>query len=161
MKQLNLSNNILNERIPSEIGKLQGASILLEGNLFRNSSQTAPLSLCLREVGHFDLKTDATLCPPQRNALSDFYDSAQDGEWTDSTNWQDEYASHCDWHGVTCDDDTKQVTKLDLSNNGLSGRLSESIGDLTSIEVLDLSDNDIQVMLNFLIYCYFWLCFRC
>jgi len=38
------------------------------------------------------------------------------------------------------------VIELNLSNNGLSGRLSESIGNLTFIEVLDLSDNDIKVM---------------
>ena len=81
----------------------------------------------------------------ERNALSDIYDSAADGEWRNRTNWQDEYVSYCDWKGVYCDDDTIRVVKLNLHKNGLSGSLSESIGILTSIEVLDLSDNDIQV----------------
>ncbi len=148
LKLLDLSNNTLSGVIPSEIGLLRGASILLEGNLFRNSSDTAPLSLCLlRGAEDFDLANDTTLCPPERNALSDFYDSARGAEWTDRTNWQDEYVRHCDWHGVSCDNDTNQVINLNLSNNGLSGRLSESIGKLTSIEELDLSDNDIKVML--------------
>ena len=40
------------------------------------------------------------------------------------------------------------MTKLNLTNNGLSGRLSESIGDLTFIKELDLSDNDIKVRYN-------------
>jgi Leucine-rich repeat (LRR) protein len=132
--------------IPSQIGQLQGATILLKENRFHNSSASAPLSLCtLLSVEEFDLADDVTLCPPERNALSDFYDSAKGAEWTDRSNWTHEYASYCDWKGVTCDNDMKHVKNLSLSNNGLSGRLSESIGNLTFIEVLDLSDNDIKV----------------
>ncbi len=147
LERLDLTNNVLTGLIPSEIGQLQGASILLEGNLFHNSSKTAPLSLCmLRSVEDFDLANDTEVCPMERNALNEFYESAKGAEWTDRTNWQDEYKSCCDWKGVTCDDNTNQVTELKLSNNGLSGRLSESIGNLTSIEVLDLGDNDIKVI---------------
>ncbi len=146
LKRLDLSNNHLSGVIPSEIGELRSASILLEGNLFHNSSKTAPLSLCTwRYVEVFDLVKDTTLCPIERNVLSDFYYSAKGGEWTNSTNWVDEYASYCNWKGVTCDDSTNHVIRLNLTNNGLSGRLGESIGNLTSIEVLDLSDNDIKV----------------
>ena len=150
MKRLDLSNNSLSGVIPSEIGQFRGASILLQGNDFSNTS-TAPLSLCTLRSGveKFDLVDDRTLCPIERNALSDFYDSAKGAEWTNVTKnnikWLNEYASYCDWHGVTCDDD-KRVKVLELSNNGLSGRLSESIGKLTSIQKLDLSDNDIKVM---------------
>ena len=98
----------------------------------------------LVSVKEFDLANDATLCPPERNALSDFYDVAKGVEWTNGTNWRDEYASYCEWKGVTCDG--THVTKLNLTNNGLSGRMSESIGNLTFIKELDLSDNDIKVM---------------
>ncbi len=150
MKSLDLSHNALTGVIPFEIGQLRAASILLEGNLFRNSSKTAPLSLCmLRGVKKFDLQNDTTLCPLERNALSDIYDSASDGEWRDRTNWQHEYASYCDWKGVYCDDSTNRVRMLNLHKNGLSGSLSGSIGKLTSIEVLDLSDYDIQVKLMY------------
>ena len=146
LKRLDLSNNTLSGVIPSTIGQLQGALIFLKGNHFYNSSKSAPLSLCLlRNVEDFDLVKDTTLCPLERNVLSVFYDSAKGAEWTDRTNWKDEYASYCDWKGVTCNNNTNQVTKLSLSNNGLSGSLSERIGNLTSVEVLDLSDNDIKV----------------
>ena len=37
------------------------------------------------------------------------------------------------------------VTELDLANNGLSGKLTEQIASLSSLAVLDLSDNDIKV----------------
>ncbi|KAK1733978.1 leucine-rich repeat domain-containing protein [Skeletonema marinoi] len=142
LKRLGLANNRLSGIIPSQIGQLQGASVLLNGNMFRNSS-TAPLSLCLeREVEDCDLANDTTLCPIERNALSAFYDSAKGAEWTDGSLWLDEYASCCNWKGVTCKNN--QVTQLNLANNGLSGRMSESIGNLTFIEVMDLSDNDMK-----------------
>eukprot|EP00984_Skeletonema_dohrnii_P033127 scaffold28633_cov67-Skeletonema_dohrnii-CCMP3373.AAC.4 len=146
LKHLRLSNNMFTGSIPSEIGQLQGATVLLKlkENNFYDSSKTAPLSLCtLRSVIEFDLANDTELCPVERNTLSDFYDSTKGAEWTDSTDWLDEYASYCNWHGVTCNKG-KNVIKLELDNNGLSGRLRESIGDLAFIEVLDLSDNDIK-----------------
>ena len=108
----------------------------------------ASLSLCtLSIVKEFDLANDNKLCPIpiERNALNDFYYLSKGAEWTNSTNWVDEYTSYCNWKGVTCEND--RVTKLNLTNNGLSGRLSESIGNLTSIIVLDLSDNDMKVMI--------------
>ena len=145
LKRLDLSNNALSGVIPSEIGQLRGASILLERNHF-HSSTTAPLSLCLESlVREFDLIENVTFCPLERYALVDFYDAAKGAEWTDRSNWIDEYVNHCDWRGVTCDNITNHVTKLSLRNNGLSGKLSESIGNLSSIEVLDLSDNDMKV----------------
>jgi len=128
--------------------------VFLKDNRFYNSSATAPapLSLCLkRKVKEFDLVDDNTLCPIERNALSDFYDSAKGAEWTDQGNkanrslWLDEYENYCYWKGVTCDDNKNHVTKLQLSNNGLSGKLSGSIGELKFIDKLDLSDNDMKV----------------
>lgn len=103
----------------------------------------APLELCFHP--NFDLKNDTSKCPTERNALKNFYDSSKGGEWTASTNWVDPYISHCYWHGIECNEDTKNTIILKLPTNGLSGTLSKSIGDLSSLEVLDLSDNDIKV----------------
>ena len=138
--------------IPSEIGQLQGASVLLEGNKFYNSSTIAPLSLCMLRCGvkEFDLASDTVLCPIERNALSNFYYLAKGVEWTDSTDWLDDYESYCKWYCVTCDEGKNHMTKLELANNGLSGRLSDSIGNLTFIKKLDLSDNDIKVISVFI-----------
>jgi len=146
LKRLDLSNNALTGVIPYQIGQLQGASVLLKDNRFQNTSTIAPLGLCLeREVKEFDLADDTVLCPSERNVLSDFYATAKGAEWTNGSLWMDEYASCCDWKGVTCDD-MNHVVKLNLTNNGLSGRLSESIGNLTFMTELDLSDNAIKVM---------------
>ena len=92
----------------------------------------------------FDLRYNRSLCPIERNALRDFYYSSKGGEWTDSTNWTDPYISHCFWKGVSCTNDGA-VTILNLTNNGLSGTLSKSLANLSSLEILDLSDNDIKV----------------
>jgi hypothetical protein len=91
-----------------------------------------------------DLKDNTQLCPIERKALKEVYDSAKGREWTDSENWTSEYVTCCDWKGVKCDASGK-VEALNLANNGLSGRLSASVGDLHGLKVLDLSDNDIKV----------------
>ncbi len=81
------------------------------------------------------------MCPPERNALKEFYEAAKGGDWANSAGWLNPYANVCTWFGVTCKDD--RVVGLNLTGNGLAGTLSEKIADLASLEVLDLSDNGI------------------
>ena len=95
---------------------------------------------------------DEALCPAERGVLRDFYILAKGNEWTVFTGWMGEHGSYCDWYGVTCNDNyesedyiDEHVIRLELPNNGLSGKLSPSIGNLTRLEALDLSDNDIKV----------------
>jgi len=102
----------------------------------------APLELCFHPM-YFDLQNDTSKCPTERNALKDFYDSSKGGEWTDSTNWTDSYISHCYWHGIKCNEGT--TINITLPTNGLSGTLSKSIANLSSLKGLDLSDNDVKV----------------
>ena len=90
------------------------------------------------------MKRHAELCPTERKALKEFYDLAKGREWTNSKNWKAEYVSCCNWTGVVCDASGK-VEVLNLTNNGLSGKLSATVGDLRGLKVLDLSDNDIKV----------------
>ena len=55
-----------------------------------------------------------------------------------------EYISNCFWKRVECDA-SGNIEVLNLTNNGLSGLLSASVGALHGLNVLDLSDNDIKV----------------
>ncbi|KAJ4888450.1 Phytosulfokine receptor 1 [Raphanus sativus] len=53
----------------------------------------------------------------------------------------------CNWTGITCNNNnnkTRRVTKLELVNKKLSGTLSESLGNLDQIKVLNLSRNSIK-----------------
>lgn len=128
--------------------------VCYHASIIANSRESpAPLSLC--SIQNNDLEHDATLCPIERRSLKEFYDLAKGREWTESTNWVDEYKSCCDWAGITCDSDTNTIVmKLDLRNNGLSGKVSSSIGRLTFLEVLNLSDNDMKVNSQQYIYLY-------
>ena len=100
----------------------------------------------LCSIDEFDLINDPLPCPTERNALKEFYNSAKGGEWTVSTNWMDPHIGHCDWHGIICSGGNNTI-KLELQSNGLSGTLTPYISNLSSLEVLDLNNNDIKVML--------------
>lgn len=108
----------------------------------------APLSLCF--VSQFDLKDNTSMCPTERNALKVFYESAKGDEWTVTDNWVDEFIHQCAWYGILCSEDEadRKVVNMTLVNNGLSGKLSASIANLSSLVVLDLSDNDIKVSIS-------------
>ena len=104
----------------------------------------APLDLCY--VPGFDLRNDPTTCPPERYVLNEFYYAAKGREWTESDKWTLQQNDHCSWYGVTCNKGF--VTELILRSNGLSGKLDSRISELSFLEVLDLSDNDIKVCVS-------------
>ncbi len=104
----------------------------------------------------FDLNNDSEWCPHERKILSEFFDSTKGREWTESDKWMEPYTDHCDWRGVSCNDGS--VIELNLTNNGLSGKLTQRISELHSLQVLDLSDNDIKVCLGpFEVYPLHWI----
>ena len=109
---------------------------------FHVSVAPAPLNLCY--VSGVDLQNDTTICPPERNVLSEVYHAAKGREWTESVNWVLPQNNHCSWHGVTCNKDNL-VVGLNLPSNGLSGKLDSRISKLFSLEIVDLNDNDIKV----------------
>eukprot|EP00268_Persea_americana_P003538 TRINITY_DN11066_c0_g1_i5.p1 TRINITY_DN11066_c0_g1~~TRINITY_DN11066_c0_g1_i5.p1 ORF type:complete len:980 (-),score=154.43 TRINITY_DN11066_c0_g1_i5:425-3364(-) len=56
------------------------------------------------------------------------------------------YGSHddyCSWRGVDCDNLTFAVVSLNLSNLNLGGEISPAIGDLKSLQILDLKGNQL------------------
>jgi len=165
LQMLDLSDNNLSGMIDSELGKLSDVSEVfniskntlsgsipesfkdfIQGNISLGKNDDllgyAPLGLCYDST-FFDLKADPRFCPPERNALREFFDVAKGGEWTISTGWGDQFLSVCKWHGVNCNE-LEQPVELDLKSNGLSGRLSDKLGELFSLEKIDLSDNDIK-----------------
>ncbi|KAL3689321.1 hypothetical protein R1sor_015630 [Riccia sorocarpa] len=55
----------------------------------------------------------------------------------------DDPPSLCLWERVSCDNNTFEVTGLNLSSLGLTGEISPALGQLTSLQYLDMSRNNI------------------
>lgn len=70
------------------------------------------------------------------------YEARAGSDWTDSTGWLSD-AQVGEWHGVTVDDDGL-VTQLALLENGLTGQIPASLGDLYSLRHLDLGQNQLS-----------------
>jgi len=47
----------------------------------------------------------------------------------------------CEWHGVTCDEVTGLVTRVELANNGLRGEIPPELGLIDTLETLNLNAN--------------------
>mmetsp|Transcript_3099 Transcript_3099/g.5688 ORF Transcript_3099/g.5688 Transcript_3099/m.5688 type:complete len:2005 (+) Transcript_3099:213-6227(+) len=140
---MDLSNNKLLGQIPSTFKRFKSSPkptlIHLNGN--EDLFAPAPLDLC--NVTKFDLLNHTKWCPTERNILNEFYDFTKGGEWTESTYWNTPYTPHCQWLGVTCNDDGA-VIGINLTSNGLSGKLTPRISEFHSLRVLELGDNDIK-----------------
>ena len=77
-----------------------------------------------------------------RAALMALYDSTGGASWTDKASWGTTDPLN-DWFGVKTDG-SGRVTELDLSANNLSGTLPAALGSLTSLNALDLSENQLR-----------------
>ncbi|GKE37073.1 leucine-rich repeat-containing protein, partial [Tanacetum coccineum] len=92
---------------------------------------------------------DANTCiDKERQALLDFKDQLRQlGELIGSWTPEEDYDC-CNWVGVTCNNQTGHVTRLDLQNFipksfGLEGEISLSLLNLTYLNYLDLSRNSL------------------
>jgi hypothetical protein len=90
-------------------------------------------------------KTDCTqvtqIPQVECEALVDLYHSTDGPNWSNKDGWN-ETNEPCYWFGVRkCAGG--HVTELNLSDNGLSGTIPESIGNLSSLEILYLFENQL------------------
>ena len=87
-----------------------------------------------------------------RLALIDLYNATDGPLWVNRNSWQiPGYVGEnpCGWFGVTCENG--RVTELELPNNNLVGNIPNSIGDLTSLKVLQLNKNKLSGLLPYTI----------
>ncbi|HVN76139.1 MAG TPA: fibronectin type III domain-containing protein [Thermoanaerobaculaceae bacterium] len=77
----------------------------------------------------------------ERQALMDLYASAGGTGWRDAAGWGGESGSECGWYGVVCDATDTNVVRLLLNGDGLAGCLPATLGNMASLQELDLSSN--------------------
>ena len=77
-----------------------------------------------------------------RAVLMEFYNATDGPNWVDNTNWNTN-APLNQWHGVSTGANGG-VTRLMLERNGLRGSMPSSLGNLTNLEWLFLSDSQLS-----------------
>ncbi|CAI9092107.1 OLC1v1027267C1 [Oldenlandia corymbosa var. corymbosa] len=100
--------------------------ILLLAAVTLFGSALVPLSLSLSDEGKALMSIKSSF-RNEVNVLSD-WDSVQNEDF-------------CSWRGVLCGNFTTSVVALNLSNLNLGGEISTAIGDLRSLQSLDLQGN--------------------
>ncbi|MDM8525396.1 leucine-rich repeat domain-containing protein [Desulfococcaceae bacterium HSG8] len=85
--------------------------------------------------------TYAAIPVAERNALIDLYNSTDGENWSDNSDWLGDTGTECTWYGITCDARDTHIVHANLSGNNLTGTIPPSLGNLLSLEQLDLYDN--------------------
>ncbi|MCY4400697.1 MAG: leucine-rich repeat domain-containing protein [Gemmatimonadetes bacterium] len=104
--------------------------------------------LCIPDEADFIrwlVQLDVALGPvcneDDREALVSLYEATGGSEWTRSDGWLDDDVPVSEWHGVSTDS-VGRVLDVDLSSNGLAGRLPELLAPLASMTSLRLDGNE-------------------
>ena len=77
-----------------------------------------------------------------RAALEALYDATGGASWTNGTSWKTS-APLGNWYGVTTDA-SGRVTELRLADNGLTGSIPTALGDIGTLQWLDLDSNELS-----------------
>ena len=85
---------------------------------------------------------EITIENPDRTALVALYNATDGPNWANSDNWLTD-ESLGDWYGVDTDD-SGRVVWMQLRENNLAGPIPTELGNLASLERLDLSGNPLS-----------------
>ena len=161
LESIALDGNGLTGPIPSEFGELAN---LRQATLSRNRlSGPLPASLLrLARLSEFVFEENDGLCAPgatgfvawlagiqvadgpycnrtDKAVLEAMYELAGGSDWTNSAGWL-AGAVLGSWHGISADS-LGRVTAIDLSGNGLDGRLPPPLGQLAQMTELRVDGN--------------------
>ena len=141
-----MSRNNLSGPIPQSLLELTELTTLKFGY---NASLCAPgTSAFATWLGGIENRDETTLyCNASDAAVLDsLYETAGGSDWTHSTGWRASPVLE-EWYGVDADS-LGRVTGLDLSHNGLSGKIPVSLSRLSRLTALKISGNDLSGRLH-------------
>ncbi len=166
---LNLHGNELTGEIPVQLGNLSRLEFLAIG---RNdlTGPIPPNVLLLEQLNWFDFSNSTGLCAPGTTefttwlkgiegtfgpfcnesdvaVIKSLYEVTGGADWTHSDGWLGENAVS-EWYGVQADS-LGRVTGLDLSDNGLEGRVPGNLAQLSRLIELRIGGNALAGRLPF------------
>ncbi|KAI2512840.1 hypothetical protein MHU86_1629 [Fragilaria crotonensis] len=86
----------------------------------------------------------------ERSILFQIYRTLDGNKWIHRDNWLEDDRSICSWYGVHCatgtnDAGSETVVRLELPSNGLKGTIPSVVYHLSSLKVLDVRGNEIEL----------------
>ena len=97
---------------------------------------------CLHEIPIPNTTLDTTFTPQQeRNVLMEIFNQTAGKKWDKNTHWGNESVSHCFWYGITCDNTSRYVISISLTDNNLVGTLPRSLWKLRNLQGLCIGNN--------------------
>ena len=142
LEGLDVSGNNLGGPIPQNLLELTKLETLKFAD---NDSLCAPgTSAFATWLDGIENRDETTLyCNASDAAVLDgLYETAGGSDWTHSTGWRASPVLE-EWYGVDADF-LGRVTGLDLSHNGLSGKIPISLSRLTRLTALKINGNDLS-----------------
>ena len=140
LRRLRLYSNALAGPIPETFLQLDGLQVLrIRANEGLCVPGTPTFFSWLRAIEDRDDESETLCNATDVAALRLLYESTDGTAWNESAGWSDDGAV-ADWHGVTADS-LGRVTILDLSHNGLAGRLPSSVANLAHLTELRIPGN--------------------
>ena len=160
LKRLGLAGNRLSGGVPAFLGRLTGLTHLhlfsnpgLSGILPRSFTRLKLAELLLEGtrlcvpqdddyaawLEQIPVKTVATCANLESSVLASLYSATNGHNWANNTNWLSDRPLGA-WHGVTTDAQG-HVTRINLTNNNLSGSVPGELAGLSKLKSLNLSTN--------------------
>ncbi|KAL9983636.1 hypothetical protein ACROYT_G005835 [Oculina patagonica] len=97
---------------------------------------------CLHDIPIPNTTLDTTFTPQQeRSVLMEIFNQTTGHNWHNNTHWGNESIPHCFWYGITCDDTSRYIISISLTNNNLVGTLPRSLWKLRNLQGLCIEGN--------------------
>ena len=119
---------------------------MIKSSLWNLMSNFSVIYWCLHLAAMLEVAVGQSTNNPDTVALLSFKRNLAQFSTQPLSNWLATDANPCKWTGVVCNgssSSTGRVTQLSLTNLGLTGSISPSLGNLSHLQSLDLSYNQL------------------